>query len=243
MNWVTPEIKSILQQKRNIYELTKDFPGDIEIKSYYSNYCKFVQGVISRTKKDANKKYINQGNNPSQRMWKVISGSMNNPQQKRVKSIVVNGNQVDEEAEIAENFNNYFLNMITDLGLPIPHLYTLNSSSKHSMFLAPTDEIDVYHIIKSLNNSNSCGRPLSYLVNISFTSAIFPDILKQAVMKPIYKAKDPLPMQNYRPITLLSNLSKIIERLMHVRLIKYLFRFDLITRNQNCFLSNQNCDL
>ena len=51
---------------------------------------------------------------------------------------------------------------------------------------------------------------------------IFPTILKTAKVIPIHKKDSKLEASNYRPISLLSNIDKIFEKLMHRRLIEFL---------------------
>ena len=82
--------------------------------------------------------------------------------------------------------------------------------------------------------------PLTKLVNLSFDQGKFPSILKIAKVLAIFKKGDKLDANNYRPISLLSNLSKIIEKLMHKRLYFYLeqnkvfYPFLFGFRNQHC---------
>ena len=63
---------------------------------------------------------------------------------------------------------------------------------------------------------------LSFIYNFSFTTGIFPDSLKIAKVSPVYKRGSQLECANCRPITLLSNLDKIITKLMHKRLMRFL---------------------
>ena len=55
----------------------------------------------------------------------------------------------------------------------------------------------------------------------SYENGVFPDILKLADVVPIFKKNDKLVCGNYRPISLLSNISKIFERTFHTRLYAY----------------------
>ena len=64
--------------------------------------------------------------------------------------------------------------------------------------------------------------PLVYLINLSFNQGVFPSELKIAKVCPLYKANDPMLFSNYRPISLLPIFSKIFERLMYNRLLKFL---------------------
>ena len=74
--------------------------------------------------------------------------------------------------------------------------------------------------------------PLSRLANLSFTQGIFPRDLKIAMVSPLYKAKDPMIFPNYSPISLLSSLSKILEKLMSNRLLNFLNNWDILNKYQ-----------
>ena len=63
-------------------------------------------------------------------------------------------------------------------------------------------------------------------------SGTFPQQLKTAKIIPVYKKGDLLDCTNYRPISLLSNLGKLIEKLIHSRMNKFL-------ENHKCFYKNQ----
>ena len=72
---------------------------------------------------------------------------------------------------------------------------------------------------------------LAKLMNRSFHNGDFSNILKIAEVIPIYKSER-VNCNNYRPISLLSNIGKIIEKLMHKRLYSFL-------ETQNCFYPAQ----
>ena len=63
---------------------------------------------------------------------------------------------------------------------------------------------------------------VSDLINLCFVSGKFPNILKRAVVLPLYKKGDDTSMVNYRPISLLPWLSKIIEKCIESRLLDYI---------------------
>ena len=64
--------------------------------------------------------------------------------------------------------------------------------------------------------------PLSSIINKSLSEGIFPDILKSALVCPIFKKNDKTNCANYRPISLLSNIGKIFQRIMYTRLESFL---------------------
>ena len=65
-------------------------------------------------------------------------------------------------------------------------------------------------------------------MNKSFTTGVFPNMCKIAKVVPIFKGETRLLCNNYRPISLLSNIGKIIEKLIHLRLSPFL-------ETRNCY--------
>ena len=68
--------------------------------------------------------------------------------------------------------------------------------------------------------------------NLSFQKGSFPEDLKTARVRPIYKADDVNEIGNYRPISVLPCFSKILERIMCNRLFKYLTTNEILYKKQ-----------
>ena len=83
-------------------------------------------------------------------------------------------------------------------------------------------------------------KPLTYIYNVSFNSGVFPNESKIAKVKPLYQKGDRYDIQNYRPISVLSIVSKVLESLMFNRLKHFLFNNRLFTEAQNGFRKG-NC--
>lgn len=81
------------------------------------------------------------------------------------------------------------------------------------------------------------AEPLCYLINISITNGIFPDILKNTIIVPIYKKGDMNDPSNYRPIALVPILSKIFESLLLAQLNLYIGKYKLLDDCQFGFRS------
>ena len=78
------------------------------------------------------------------------------------------------------------------------------------------------------------------LINKCFETGIFPDSLKKAVVLPLFKKDDPEIMSNYRPISILPKLSKIIEKCIKSRLLHYFSRNNLLNHVQFGFLPEKS---
>ena len=78
-----------------------------------------------------------------------------------------------------------------------------------------------------------------HIVNLSFDKGIFPSVLKDSLVVPIYKSGDYDNPNNYRPITINSSLSKIIERIVFIRLTKFLEKYSKLNNNQYGFVRDK----
>ena len=127
-------------------------------------------------------------------------------------------------------------------------------NSADSFFLLPTVPLGVEKIIDALNANKATGPMsipvfilkrfknffpfwISKLINLCFEPGIFPDILKIAKVIPLHKKESKFIFLNYRPISLLSVISKVYEKLIFTRIFAYLDKKDLIYSKQFGFWS------
>ena len=134
------------------------------------------------------------------------------------------------------------------------HHKFLGKRVSNSMYLEPTSPQEVFEEINSLNLNKSSGLdgisayfiklasdiiavPLSILCNLSFSEGVFPNCLKNAKVIPRFKTGSKSELSNYRPISLLSCLSKVVEKLIYSRLTNYLNKNSILYHNQYGFCS------
>ena len=113
------------------------------------------------------------------------------------------------------------------------------------MFLQPTNKSEIEKMIKSFDSNKSSNiygtspkflkilspavsETLSNIFNESFALGIFPDHIKLAVITPMFKGGSKLDVSNYRPVSVLPTISKVLEKLMLTRLTKYLDKSKII---------------
>ena len=118
--------------------------------------------------------------------------------------------------------------------------------------MIPTNEQEVLKNIKLLKRNKASGpfsiptkflklfqkelsKPISLIINLSFSTGTFPDILKLAKVIPFFKKEDSSLCTNYRPISLLSHLSKIIGTLVHKRVSNFLSEQNALYEKQFSF--------
>jgi len=140
----------------------------------------------------------------------------------------------------------------------ITPLHYLTQSFKHpypNVKLKPVSTKKIEKIIKLLKPKNSSGydgistkliklsslfisTPLTYIVNKSLFSGTFPDCMKYAVVKPLFKKGDKSKTSNYRPISILSSFSKIPEKVMFNQLQNHLNIHKILAEEQFGFRSD-----
>ena len=120
------------------------------------------------------------------------------------------------------------------------------------MMFVPVDETYVLNAIKQLKNGKAPGpdkistklikdaadfiwKPLTMVFNSSLKYGVFPDIWKLARVTPIFKTGSKKDANNYRPISVISVFSRMLEKIVHDQLIEYLVTNKLLTRNQSAF--------
>ncbi len=159
---------------------------------------------------------------------------------------------------ISNGFCSYFTNIGRRYAETIPNSiksitsYLGNTPNPSTMYFTPTGPNEVREIINSFKTKKSkgddgismhllkqlsepCSLPLALIINMSLEHGIVPDAMKLARVIPIYKAKSKEEFINYRPISLLSNISKVLEKIVHKRLYSFLTKHNILNEKQYGF--------
>ena len=123
--------------------------------------------------------------------------------------------------------------------------------------MTPTDKNEIEKIISSLDSnkaSNIYGLSvdvlkilsphiselLSDIFNESLSIGVFPDLMKLAMICPIHKSGSKLKASNYRPVSILPILSKVLEKIVQTRLVTFLEQQKIIFPQQYGFQKNKS---
>ena len=229
---------------------------------------KFRNRVVSEirsSKIDYYNHYFVEHQSNMKMLWTGIRSVINikSKQFYNISQLVQNGKIVQNSKEIANIFNNYFVNIAGKIDSEIPRtrkspLDYLDEKLEKSFFsISLTNSAEVEGIIAQLKNKKSVG-PYSILCNLlkmlchlvspilatlvieSFSSGIFPDKLKIAKVITLHKKGSTENPSNYRPISLLSIFSKIFEKVMYKRLYELLKKNNILYSSQFGFRSKHS---
>lgn len=255
-SWVTRGIRTSSRRLKDLYRLAQD--GGEAFKQHYKLYKKTYDRVIMAAKRRHFSDRIANSANKSKTAWEIIGkGKI---KQKPIELEVDTGITCDP-LECARHCNVYF-NEVTDLlvddsagfgNIDVPR--TVNTRGSFCFF--PVTETEVSAAIHKLKASQSSGfdgvssrllkyckeevcSPLAAIINSSFCSGTFPELLKTSKIIPLYKKGPTEKVESYRPISLVSTFSKIIEKIVSERLVGWLNKHSLFNPNQHGFRKNRS---
>jgi hypothetical protein len=261
MQWLTKNIKRSCIVKRRLYfQYQYATNNKVHYKTLFKKYSKTLRKCIHESKRKSNINYIEKAENKGRATWKIIRyQSMNINPTSMTKKLKINNSVVEDPHDMANTFNNYFVD-ITNNQQGTVDIKNQISSISSSIFLKPTHEQELLGIIKGLKNTGAVGydglptkivklcaplfaKILVYLINLSFSEGCFPERLKCSIVKPMHKKGDVTEVSNYRPITLIPIISKIYEKVLCARLNEFFEQQNVIKREQNGFRKNMSTSL
>lgn len=239
--WINQEIINAIKTKNKLY---KDFKIGAVTEQQYKQYRNTLNYTIKQVKQIYYINLFTRFKNDTAKIWKTLNQLSGKSKKDNIQHILYNNEKITGMSEIANSFNEYFIDIPIklDQNLPPPTadpLTYLLGDYPNSIAVPTICPQDVVQIIKSLKNkkcnniheisisviktnSYNLAIPLSILFNQSINNGKFPQRLKHATVIPIHKKGSKEEISNYRPISLLSTFSKIFEKLIKPFLINYL---------------------
>ena len=217
--------------------------------SYYSNKC------------------VEYKNN-CKKLWSTINHAIckHNDKSNIVDCITVANLEITDSTQIANEFGHYFASIGKNYAEKIPasknppssYLNRISRNEK-SIYFVPCTRLEIKDIISKLPNKNSSGydnisnkllkelcdtilEPLYIIFNQSLELGIFPTNMKHGEVVPLYKNGSRKCLANYRPITLLLTISKVLEKLVYKRVYLFLNNNNQIYSSQYGFRSSHSCE-
>ena len=266
--WINGDYIKLCKDRDYYFSRAHKFNNDDDWKM--ARHLRNKANKLNRSlKKNYCTKAINDNVNNSKMLWNTIKKLIpkNNSS---VSSVRTHAGFTTSNKETADQFNSYFTSIGNTLAsrfkfddtVKFDHCNTndinnnTDKDNDHFKFdiITPDfvfDEICNFSGNKSSGIDNVCMRllklaapivchPLAYICNLSLFTSHFPSKWKVAKVTPIYKDGDKSDVSNYRPISVLPILSKILERVVHDQLYEYLTRKNILHPCQSGFRSNHS---
>ena len=159
----------------------------------------------------------------------------NTKSQTTLLRIAINNKTYTNNEDIADQLNKHFINVGPNLASKIdksnenPTQY-ISSSSINSFVMEDATEAQVSILLKNLDtNKSSIVIPDKLIKKAAEPlSGPFTQILKVSQVTPVYKSGDATDPANYRPISTLSSLSKVFEKLIYNQLYNFLEKYSIL---------------
>lgn len=260
--WMDKECFLSRDHVKHCFTQQKNNPSNLKFESLYVEAKKKHITLLQSKKKTFNTQKILSSENISKSTWDVIkNNTLSNRKDKHYINEIKYNKTFHNPSQIAECFSSYFASYTQTLklnsNLTRKDLKNLNTPSTNSLYFEEITEKEILDIIKNLKNSSSTdvydlnstivkiaarhiSKPLKHIFSRCLEEGIFPNKLKTSKIVPIYKKGDPKDIINYRPIAILPIFSKIFEKVIHKRLVKFFDKYSLFSKNQHGFRRNKS---
>ena len=268
--WITNEILSLIRQREKFHKKFIKEKDQSKKNIFHEQYRTFRNQIVTasrQSKKLYFQKYFEENSLNLRNTWRGIKSiiNINHKGKSKPTSLIIGDELITDPYIVADEFNNYFSSIAGKLQNSI-HTQGQNFNDylqvkcDQTFFLKATHKYEVIDIITSSISNKAVGpnsipnkilhmikeliaEPLAEIINLSFSTGIYIDKLKISKIIPIYKEKGSnTSCKNFRPISLLSNINKIIEKIMHQRLYDFLEKQGSIYDYQFGFRKSHSTD-
>lgn len=258
--WITPGMLRCIRNRDRMHAKLKKTGENEILKITYTRYRNYCNSLLRNLKREYEKSEFTKAKKNTKATWDVI---------KKVSDLNIQKSSPVELLQLSESpksslnlVNDFFTNIGKNLATKLKpattfHASTCNTSG--SMVLMETTVEDVEATILNLRsdcafgwdgisttiikNSKSVLAPIiTHVCNLSISHGVFPEVFKRAVVIPIHKTGRRDDVNNYRPISILSAMSKILERILNKSLVSFLVTNKIVSNNQYGFRTGINSE-
>lgn len=254
-SWISAELKewsNDIRDLHKLYKVTKDANVLGRYKSERHNFRK----CLADYRMTMNESYIVNSANKSKAVWDIFNDITKKGNKPKKLEISHHNSKVIDPKAIANLFaENFKLSTVAASYKP----YDITNRIDRSIYLYPTDATEVAQAIITTQNKKSMGldgippdivgqvsehilEPLTDILNAMFTTGIFPDNAKKAKCLPLHKSGRTDLVENYRMISILPAFSKIFERIIYSRIIRFIEKYNILSPAQYGFVENRSVE-
>ena len=266
--WMTPGLQKCQQKQYLLYKQSLGHNNNEGLSIKYRNYRNKLKEIIRRTKEKFYKDKCCEYRQNTAKLWKMINRITHKVLDKTstIEYLKINNIDYYDSKAISEEFAKHFSSVGKTYAQKIPnstkdikiYLKLIQENAK-TMYMTPTTKHEIENLINGLENKTSSGydhisnnmlkklkksllTPLEIIFNASISEGVFPHLMKKADVIPLYKSKARYDVNNYRPISLLSTLSKILEKIIYTRTYTFLNSTGQFYQSQYGFRKGHSCE-
>ena len=259
--YINQNIKDLMKERNKLQRKYSRFP--ITYGPQYRSIRNRVNKLIDQSKHKYYKDKLNHSNGDSKKIWNVVNEILQRSNSRlRTSEFFVNNELITDPQTVTEEFNAHYATIGQTLSNDIPNMEDcdfrdyLGPSIQNNFELGETSYDEILNVVNRLGDvspgyDNVPGKlikqiinyiidPIKHICNCSFYSGTFPSSLKIAKVIPIYKKGNKKEISNYRPISILPVMSKILERLVCDRLTEHLDNLNVIIKEQHGFIQGKS---
>lgn len=251
--WITEEILTVLKKKDSYYNKLKNNRTNAYYLKQFKYYRNKSVALMRKSKKLYYTNLVNRQGNDTKQVWKIVGEVTGTAKRKQIVP-------VNLSIETADQFNQFFTTYGQNSAQPTP-LASVTSdiprciNNEFSFSNITSDE--VASVVANMPTNKAAGPdgimakvikdnidlfcvPLCRIFNHAIHSSLYPDTLKVAKVVPIFKTGDPNNPSSYRPISVLSVVNTIFEKLIAFQLKTFLDVNHIICPQQHGFVSSRS---
>lgn len=267
--WLTKSIKKACRKKQKLYYKFIN-NRTVHNEDVYKCYKNKLTSIIRFAEKQYYNNLLSQHSSDIKKTWSILNQVMgrNNLAESVQRTFIdVNNQSISDKSEVAKEFNKFFVNVGPRLANSIPSVSNndsiydyMGNKSQDCMFVNPVTEVELTNIVNQFKGKQSSDfdgldmsiikdtfsnlvTPFTHICNISLTTGVFPESMKTAKVIPLFKSGQKDTFSNYRPVSLLPQFSKILEKVFYNRLENFVTKSDLLSVCQYGFRKNSSTSL
>lgn len=254
--WIDKCLYNMLMRRDYLFRVWKASPNSMTKRLEYTRFRNKVNKMVNNAKNKYRQSEIQKCNGDYRKIWANINSWLGRSKNSLDSVILKYMGKKDSMYNICTNFAQTFTREIQN----IKHVCDTTFLDRNtyvkqclvSFRYVKVSPLDVEKIINLLSNEKAPGvdgirvKDIKYLrnilspilakfVNMCMSQSIYPDQLKNAIIRPIYKSGSHLEYANYRPIAILSVIDKIVEKIIVGQISGFLEKHDVLTDTQHGF--------
>jgi hypothetical protein len=263
--FMTPGLIVSRTNKHKLHMLAIRSPTVVNVTKY-KTYRNIFNSLVRNSKKLYFTENLKRNQKNPRNTWKLLKEAINsNKCSNKIDSIQVNDHMSTDPLEMAEEFNSFFSQIGTSISNTVnptslePDDFIPPNPNPPELELGLTSPLSLLNIIKLFEPKSSVDldgismkliqtigpvicTPLSHIFNCSIEQGIFPEKLKCSRTVPVFKSGNPTLCDNYRPISLLPTMSKLLEKFISIQLTNHLELNNLLYIHQYGFQKNKSTE-